>query len=1346
MSATINAPYIDRMLVIARGTPEEKTIPDKELPELEWPIVVLGEPGLGKTRLTHEVGQQTGGRRVTAGSFIRVNPKNFPLDCERPLIIDGLDEVTTSSGSPIHEVLTKLGSLDKCPSKVLLTCRAADWEGAAANQNIFDDFGREPTVVHLQPFADSDVARFLESQVGATKAEAFLQSVEAQELADLLENPQTLELIAMVIADTGDGTLPTTRAGLFEKACPLLLDEKNKLHSRRRFKWTDSQLMDDGGAVFAHLLLSDMAGIALGLRGVGGFIADAELGELSLNAGTYVLKTRLFRSEGENLLGPVHRMIAEYLAARWLAKRLALDMPERLSERRLFQSLSGSSGVPSALRGLNAWLAHHCLSVAQRCIAADPYGVLRYGDVETLAPEQIRGLLAGLDRVSAEDPFFRRDDWRTRACRALARKELKNDILDLLFRRRDNFHLCTLLLEAIRGSELAEEIVPELWGIACSSELAYASRNAALAAILAGPTKDGWDDNIGKLVDSAGENGPRLAVEAILNLTRRGDAVSAQTIAEAIIAHDGLDFPEELPADQVDSVLRLIAERLDAAKADSEWRPGRDLIITAIRLLTSLLSAGASTPAPSLIWQLLQHAERISLPDRATAILSSYFATNLSARHEIQRKVIAESPNQRFGFQRLWRFRIGLELTPVGTVPYLDEIAGKSALNEADRAFWRDLINVHKCDSEIPIEVNEAVQRGLAAHPDLTENLNGKKQEELRRLENEVALERIAHKEKEDQRQLELLADLESRLPEISSGRDLEALHFLAERYLNGILEEWLGVELGKAAKKGFLAQLTLTDLPTVRAIAELRVKGKQFCVEWPLVCGVAEMLSQGLSLNALSSQALRALLAILSHGHPWFSRIWRRDLDNDLEKLVIGTTVDRRSFIVDSIEPFLLAGHDDIPRFLDPASTISTPQLRGELALRWLHDFPLQRRVLEYLLEAALRCAPEPELSQLVREKCGQLNAMEQPVRRLWASAGFISKIPNWEAVVAAEAKADPGLIWVLRKFIMLPDDGGRKRKPGVFELYFIVREFSQAWPLAEMPTGVHGVEEPWDAAKFIEDSIVAIGQDLSTEAGKLLDDLLSRAGTESYRDLIKHERARHQQALCDKTFIKPDFQQVKQMLAGGVPGTIDDLKALTLDHLAKIQEYARGSNTDNWRTYWAGKEPLVEEICRDRLLDDLRNRMGHFGLHMNPESLMPDRKRVDILIQHRGNGLPIEIKGQWNPEVWDAASTQLNDLYTRDWRAQGRGIYLVFWFGHGAAKRLKARPGGLSAPTSSEDFRQMLEETLSDSERSRISVVVLDVSDPAGSATKGGTRKKKTAGRPKNPPSEPGTSGCAN
>ncbi|VAX02716.1 Pyruvate kinase [hydrothermal vent metagenome] len=56
-----------------------------------------------------------------------------------------------------------------------------------------------------------------------------------------------------------------------------------------------------------------------------------------------------------------------------------------------------------------------------------------------------------------------------------------------------------------------------------------------------------------------------------------------------------------------------------------------------------------------------------------------------------------------------------------------------------------------------------------------------------------------------------------------------------------------------------------------------------------------------------------------------------------------------------------------------------------------------------------------------------------------------------------------------------------------------------------------------------------------------------------------------------------------------------------------------------------------------------------------------MPKVKRVDINVIKGSMGVPIEIKGQWHDKVWDAPTAQLDELYTRDWRADGRGFYHV-------------------------------------------------------------------------------------
>jgi hypothetical protein len=180
---------------------------------------------------------------------------------------------------------------------------------------------------------------------------------------------------------------------------------------------------------------------------------------------------------------------------------------------------------------------------------------------------------------------------------------------------------------------------------------------------------------------------------------------------------------------------------------------------------------------------------------------------------------------------------------------------------------------------------------------------------------------------------------------------------------------------------------------------------------------------------------------------------------------------------------------------------------------------------------------------------------------------------------------------------------------------------------------------------------------------------------------------------------------------LSGGLPGTIDDLKALTLDAVETVQLYLRQGDTTAWKAFWPGGSPCDENTGPDRLLDLLRGYLSK-ATAANPETRMPDAKRADIAVIYNGMGLPVEIKGQWHKDVWDAPSTQLIDLYTKDYRANGRGIYLVLWFGSAPGKNLITHPDGMPTPATPEELRQMLHERLDPSERSRVDIVVLNIS----------------------------------
>jgi len=129
--------------------------------------------------------------------------------------------------------------------------------------------------------------------------------------------------------------------------------------------------------------------------------------------------------------------------------------------------------------------------MTEACIRTDPYGALRYGDPVHLSLPHARLLLQSLAALANEDPYFRSEDWGRRGVAGLARPELKSEILDLLKRPNRHPHLSTIVLEAMCGSALTVEIVPELAALIEDQKAVYLERyNAAKALVDAKLTID----------------------------------------------------------------------------------------------------------------------------------------------------------------------------------------------------------------------------------------------------------------------------------------------------------------------------------------------------------------------------------------------------------------------------------------------------------------------------------------------------------------------------------------------------------------------------------------------------------------------------------------------------------------------------------------------------------------------------------------------------------------------------------------------------------------------------------------------------------------------------------------
>lgn len=1325
--------YIDRRLVLTKSG-NDSAITQAELKSDGLPLVILGDPGLGKTWLTEALEREWGVRRISAGAFCR-QPASAFAPKPSAIIIDGLDELALSSGkSAVDEVLKKLGLIDYPP--FVLSCRAADWNGVADRHKIKEDYGAEPVVARLLPFNREEAEALLTAR--RLDGEKIIQDLERLGLDDFYGNALTLSIIAEIVQR--GGALPTTRATLLQEAASLLVQEKNPLHQRSvDGKAPVAAMLDSAGAVFAHLLLSGSLGVAdMGPADAPlGYIPNSEIAGLhSAPLAQAVLKSRLFQGVGENLLGPYHRVVAEYLAGQWLARQL----DNRVSERRAYQALTFAGGVPTALRGLHAWFGHFAPTMVGRCIRTDPYGMLRYGDIGSLPPATAKLLLQALGALAEEDPYFRSEDWGKQALGGLARVELKDDIVALLKRKDRPIHLSTLVLEAAGSSPLAQQIVPDLQAILEDPNAAYIERFNAGEALLAAELPIDWPALLGRVRALGDDDSQRLNLELIGH--QNPNQFPPNDLADGILEYYGV-LEDERPRSVIGASYLLIkklspataAQVLDSIyaataskRAKRYWRLGSSMASQVFDMIARALDRNPRIEAPEFWrWLRLIEGER-GLNEEERKRIADFLSTHGDVRRDIQRLAFSDKDIDGGPWtavcMELPRCCPALSITTDDAVFYLDELAQKEQLNEIDLELWESLVRCRRGREGVESEIAAAAQRGVDAHPALEPRWNELKEPpnlswEERERQRE---ERAARKKKKRQEGHRIV--FAKQKDDIASGKAFGRLYEMANAYLGHYydlerdagprerVEDWLGPELSHAAFTGFVAALHRDDLPSAKKIGESHAEGRTFNAEVVLIAGVNEHLRTAGSLEGIPRETLRAALAAWNEMPDHYAQQIGTDIGPLIESAVFISLDEMLQFFSETMEPSIKAGKEHVSLLYALCREDRFRAAAGPLSVRWLSSFPdAHPSVQDDLIRAALSFGPREAVLHLVRERLAAVRGAANPLRALWVAASFIVDFEATKAELADIVREDKSIVWALRDVVQgQRGEAGRSLSTG--QLEFIVREIGAIHPPSSHPSGAWwGDENSWDASDFVNGAIKTLGANASGEASEALERLATDVPASPYRDQIRHARATQAKLRRDTDFKVPNFAQTVAMLDNRLPETIDDLKAVVLDAMADAQVYLRTGDTMAWNAFWDDGKPLNENSSRDRFLDVLRWNLPK-AINAIPETLMPDRKRADIAVLLQQLGLPVEAKGQWHPKVWDAPSDQLISLYSKDYRANGRGIYLVFWFGPAPGKALTTPPGGSAVPTTPKELQEMLYDRLKPEDRERVAVVVIDVS----------------------------------
>jgi hypothetical protein len=159
-------------------------------------IVLLGDPGAGKTHLFKSCARATGGHFISVRNFL-----NLPaVPTSETLFIDALDEKRVAhSDDVVDQMVRKL--YEQPPRKVRISCRDRDWLGEsdlAAFQAYFDQHGGVVVLI-LEPLTDQEQRSIL-SSLGIGDPEEFLEQTVSRGLSEFLANPQSLTMLAQVVS------------------------------------------------------------------------------------------------------------------------------------------------------------------------------------------------------------------------------------------------------------------------------------------------------------------------------------------------------------------------------------------------------------------------------------------------------------------------------------------------------------------------------------------------------------------------------------------------------------------------------------------------------------------------------------------------------------------------------------------------------------------------------------------------------------------------------------------------------------------------------------------------------------------------------------------------------------------------------------------------------------------------------------------------------------------------------------------------------------------------------------------------------------------------------------------
>ena len=1338
--------------------------------------VLLGDPGAGKT--TEFEGEQRVLGDDLAVVVSARDLKTFDVDT-RPkwhnkiLFIDGLDETRageTDSRTPLDKIRAQLARLGT-PS-FRLSCREADWLGSNDCRHL-EGVSRdsEITVLRLDPLNVDGIRALLRRGHQLDDVEDFILRAHRNGVGAMLGNPLTLALLADVVKQGGDW--PRSRREVLQKACWHLAGEHNDEHRVVRCGLPRDTVVDAAGYLCAVLLLAGMEGLSLSAEHFGhGIVCLDDLcdppGPLARQALEHALSTKLFAADraggAERVFAPLHRQVAEYLGGLHLASSIEGGLPAR---RVVALMTAPSDGrVVTGLRGLSAWLAACSRDARRHLIAADPVGVGLYGDIGRFELAEKKRLLEALPMsLVLGEAHWDDTAW---AFRSLASAELVPAISEVLGRLRGravddrSASLILGLLEHCEDPGDVAQLAPDLMEVVWADAVPAFLRTRALDAYLrVSVERDDREATLRDLLDAIQDR----------SVSDPDDDLRGTLLGEFYPAVVGpSEVWDHLTFRNRDGYLG----RLWAFKKTTLFERSQDQELAGLldalharagELVPALIASRSGDLPPLLLEKALVTQGQVLDPQRlfgwlATALQASMYSTRgsvagirswLEGHPQIQKAVYLASIRQPgsedgTGAPPFWyrdvlhgsrlpsdfgRWCLGQAVALADTEPdTAQELLRRAYASRADPSTGEGL-------------TVEIMQRETHGHPILARRLDEllrpprppqsedvlfqEFEEQWQREEDERSRQRDAQREE----WVQYLQDNETVLGE--NRFPPPDLHTLAKTYLGMFVDDDEDAapsrrvldfvsgdkQLAAAVLAALRGAMLRDDVPSVDETISLHSQSQHSWMAYPVLASVhLTDIEEPAQLDALDGERKRRLLAIYycvpkpdKYGRGWHRR-WLQQ---------------NPALVLDVLCRCALSGvraGERLPPGMNDLDTIAgCEDLVHEVRLKLLKAYPTrssnkQLELLDNLLTKALDHLDRTELLALAsRKQASKSMGVAQRVR-WWAADALISRGSRLQQLKPDLVESEIRVKHLAEFLRSVWDRHGRCSSiltalADPVTLRELIEILGRWCAAPVFRSGTYTLK--MHTSDLIVDLISQLGSAVSDEARQALESLIADPSLAGWHDQLAGVYERQSVARRDASYRHPGVDQVQSTLAGGGPSNAVELAALMSGQLEELASKLRGDNSNVWSQFWNqdphGRpiDPKPENACRDALLAALERVPTEVDL--DPEARYASGWQADIRARCGDFNVPIEIKRDRHRDVWRAMRSQLIGQYTTDPATSGYGIYLVLWFGDG---RVQTPPHG-DRPRTPEELRQRLVQDLTQDERRKISVIVIDVSKPS-------------------------------